>query len=70
MCLATPLRIERRDGSKATVALAGTTSQADLTLVPEADVGDWVLVHAGFAIAVLDGDEAAETFEVLRRIDG
>ena len=68
MCLALPMRITAVDGTLATIATAGLEQRASLALVPEAKVGDYVLVHAGFAISVLDEAEANETFELLREI--
>ncbi len=66
MCLAVPGRIAEIDGATARVDFGGVTRDASLTLVPEASVGDYVLVHAGFAIEVLDENEAAETLELFR----
>ena len=54
MCLALPMRITAVDGALATIATAGLEQRASLMLVPDAKVGDYVLVHAGFAISVLD----------------
>ena len=51
-----------------TIASAGLEQRASLMLVPEAKVGDYVLVHAGFAISVLDEAEANETLDLLREI--
>jgi len=65
MCLAVPAQIEKMDGSRATVALGGSRSEVSLALVPEARVGDWVLVHAGYAITQLDPAEARETYQLL-----
>ena len=68
MCLALPMRITAVDGALATIATAGLEQRASLMLVPEAKVGDYVLVHAGFAITVLDEAEANETLDLLREI--
>ena len=68
MCLAIPAQIESTDGNKASVVLDGSRTKALLTLVPEAKVGDWVLVHAGFAITVLDETEAKETYDLLKQM--
>ncbi|MBS3733636.1 MAG: HypC/HybG/HupF family hydrogenase formation chaperone [Phycisphaerae bacterium] len=65
MCLAIPAQIETIDAQRAHVALAGSRTEVSLALVPEAREGDWVLVHAGLAINVLDPDEARETYELL-----
>ena len=68
MCLALPMRIIAVDGALATIATAGLEQRASLMLVPEAKLGDYVLVHAGFAISVIDEAEANETLELLREI--
>ena len=68
MCLALPMRITAVDGVLATIVSAGLEQRASLMLVPDAKVGDYVLVHAGFAISVLDEAEANETLELLREI--
>ena len=68
MCLALPMRITAVDGALATIATAGLEQRTSLMLVPDAKVGDYVLVHAGFAISVIDEAEANETLELLREI--
>jgi hydrogenase expression/formation protein HypC len=70
MCLAVPGRILSVDGDdpltrQGRVAFAGLVKVANLAYVPEAGEGDFVLVHAGFAIAVIDEDEAARTLDYL-----
>ncbi|MGC4075517.1 MAG: HypC/HybG/HupF family hydrogenase formation chaperone [Rubrivivax sp.] len=62
MCLALPaLVVERRDGDEALVELGGVRKSVSLALVPDAAVGDYVVVHVGFAIGLLDPEEAART---------
>lgn len=61
MCLALPMRVIAIDGDIATIAAEGLEQRASLMLVPDAKPGDYVLVHAGFVISVLDEAEAAET---------
>jgi len=68
MCLALPMRITAVDGALATIATAGLEQRASLMLTPDARIGDYVLVHAGFAISVLDEAEANETLDLLREI--
>lgn len=68
MCLAIPVQIETIEDDSATVALDGHRAKVLLPLVPDAKVGDWVLVHAGFAIAVLDEAEAKETYDLLKEL--
>lgn len=69
MCLAVPAEIEKTNGHNATVALDGSRSEISLALVPGAKIGDWVLVHAGYAIAVLDPQTARETYDLLKEMD-
>ncbi len=69
MCLALPMRITAVDGTQATIAAEGLQQRCSIMLVPEAGVGDYVLVHAGYAISVIDEAEAQETFELLREMD-
>ena len=69
MCLAVPAQIESMEGRKGTVALDGNRASVILTLVPEAEIGDWVLIHAGYAITRLDPDEARETYDLLKQMD-
>ena len=64
MCLAIPTRIEQMHETKATVELGGSRSEVSLALVPEAKLGDWVLVHAGYAITILDEAEAKATYDL------
>jgi hydrogenase expression/formation protein HypC len=70
MCLAVPGRIEAVTATEplrmGTVSFEGLTKEICLATVPEAGVGDWVIVHAGFAISVLDEAAAAEVLGMLR----
>ena len=65
MCLAIPACIESMKAHRGVVALAGNRANVILSLVPDAKVGDWVLVHAGYAITVLDPDDAKATYDLL-----
>ena len=69
MCLAVPgkiLETEEREGNRiAKVKFGGITRQAYLTFVPEAAVGDYVVVHVGFAISRVDAPEAERTYRLL-----
>jgi hydrogenase expression/formation protein HypC len=69
MCLAIPAQLEKINGRKGTAALDGNRTEVILTLVPEAKEGDWVLVHAGYAITVLDEKDAKETYELLKEVN-
>ncbi len=71
MCLAVPGKITDVASAEAgqriaTVDFGGSQVEASLAMTPQADTGDWVLVHAGFALTVLDEQEARETFESLK----
>lgn len=68
MCLAIPARItEKDDGNLAVVDIMGVTRSIALDLTPQANVGDYVLVHAGFAIEVVDEQHAQETLDLIRQ---
>lgn len=73
MCLAVPGRIVEITGEDplfraARVDFGGVTKEACLAYVPEAAVGDFVIVHAGFALTLLDEEEARRTLEDLRAL--
>ncbi len=69
MCLAVPLRIVKIKGTMAQVELGGVLRDISLVLTPEAKEGDWVLVHTGFAINVLDEAEALETLRLFQELE-
>jgi hydrogenase expression/formation protein HypC len=64
MCLAIPARIIEIEGARGRIELEGNIRDADLSLVEAPAVGDWVLVHAGFAIEKLDEEDAQETLKL------
>jgi hydrogenase expression/formation protein HypC len=73
MCLAVPGKILSIEGSdpllrSGRVDFSGITKQINLAYVPEAQVGDYVLVHVGFAINTIDEAEAQQVFEYLRQM--
>ena len=68
MCLAIPVQIKSIDGKEAEAEIGGVTRRISLWLTPEAEVGDYVLVHTGYAINVLDEEEAEETLKLLEEI--
>jgi len=71
MCLAIPARVVAAGpGSKGRIDYLGTKINADLSLLEDVRVGDWVIIHAGFAIAKLDEAEARQTLEILRQMAG
>ena len=68
MCLAIPALIKSIDGHQAEADIDGVTRQASLQLTPEARVGDYVLLHTGYAISVIDQAEAEETLKLLKEL--
>ena len=68
MCLAIPALIKSIENKEAEAEIGGVTRRISLWLTPEAKVGDYVLVHTGYAINVLDQREAEETLALLRQI--
>jgi len=68
MCLAIPALIKSIEGKEAEAEIGGITRRISLWLTPEAKVGDYVLLHAGYAINIFDQEEAEETLRLLREI--
>jgi len=68
MCLAVPGKILSKNDASAEVDFGGTRRRVALDLVPAAEKGDYVLVHAGFAIQVLDPGEAKKTLDVFQEL--
>jgi hydrogenase expression/formation protein HypC len=72
MCLAVPGKIVSVQGEdfarSARVSFGGIVREVSLAYVPEATVGDYVIVHVGFAISLLDEAEAMRTFEYLKQM--
>ncbi len=70
MCLGVPGRIVLRDRDMGVADFDGLRREVCLSYVPEARPGDYVIVHVGFAISLVDEEEARRTLEVLRAIPG
>ena len=69
MCLAVPMRIEKlKDDGMADVSVMGTVRDVAIDLTPQVQVGDYVLVHAGFAIEVVDAQYAQETLDLIQEM--
>lgn len=68
MCLAVPMKLLERQDLVGVVELSGVHRQVSLMLLPEAQVGEYVLVHAGYAIAQVDTQEAETTLQLLREV--
>ena len=71
MCLGIPAQIVEvvdREGGLAKAEISGVRREVCTALCPEADAGDWVLVHVGFALSRIDEDEARATLELLEQM--
>jgi hydrogenase expression/formation protein HypC len=69
MCLAIPARIVELEGDRAVVDAMGNQYKAKTTLLPDAKLGDLVLIHAGFAISLVDEEEAKKTWQLIAEIN-
>lgn len=73
MCLAIPGKVleefEANGMRMAKVQFGGITREASLDYVPQAKIGDYVLVHVGFAISTVNAEEAARTYELLNQMN-
>jgi hydrogenase expression/formation protein HypC len=67
MCLAIPMKLIERDEMEGLVELDGVQRRVSLMLLPEAEVGEHMLIHAGYAIGQVNAEEAAETIALLRQ---
>lgn len=68
MCLAIPALIKSIEGDEAEAEIGGVTRKISLKLTPEAKVGDYALIHTGFAINIMDKEDAEETLRLLEEI--
>ncbi len=68
MCLAIPALIKSIEGTNAEAEIGGVSRKVSLWLTPEARVGDYVLLHTGYAINVIDAEEAEETLRLLEEM--
>jgi hydrogenase expression/formation protein HypC len=68
VCLAIPALIKSIENTEAEAEIGGISRRISLQLTPEARVGDYVLVHTGYAINILDQKEAEETLKILREM--
>lgn len=69
MCLAIPALIKSIKDNDAEVEIGGVSYKASVWLTPEAKVGDYVLLHTGYAISIVDEVEAEETLRLFREIE-
>ena len=68
MCLAIPALVKSVDGALAQAEVGGVVRSVSILLTPEAKAGDYVLLHTGYAISLIDKDEALKTLEMLNEI--
>ena len=69
MCLSIPARVVDINGNLADVSVGGAIFKAGLQMVENVEVGDYILLHTGFAIQKISEDEALETFRLLKEIE-
>jgi hydrogenase expression/formation protein HypC len=69
MCLAVPVRVKSIQGNEAEVESGGTIYNASIQLTPEVKVGDYVLLHTGYAIGIVDKEEAEQTLKLFQEIE-
>ena len=69
MCLAIPAQVKSISDHEAEVELGGTSYRASIWLTPEVKVGDYVLLHTGYAISIIDPAEAEETLRLFREME-
>ena len=69
MCLAIPALVKSIHHHEAEVEIGGVSYRASIWLTPEAKVGDYVLLHTGYAISVIDEEEARETLSMLGEME-
>lgn len=68
MCLSIPAKVLEIDGQMAKTDCDGNTVMANISMVPDVQLGEYVIVHAGFAIQKYDEEEAMKTFDMLREV--
>jgi len=68
LCLAFPGKIVELDGNRAVVDFGGVRQEVDVSLLEDVKVGDWVLVHTGFAIQKMTEEEAKASLEVWEEV--
>jgi len=69
MCLSIPAQVISIDGETAEVSVGGTLVKANLSLVDNINTGDYILLHAGFALQKIDEQEAAETLDIFKEFN-
>ncbi|MFH1678692.1 MAG: HypC/HybG/HupF family hydrogenase formation chaperone [Candidatus Omnitrophota bacterium] len=70
MCLGIPMKVVKVKGDFSLVKTGGLTRQVNIQMLPGVKAGDYVIVHAGFAIEIVDREAARETLSLFDKIDG
>jgi len=70
MCLGIPVKVMQVDGQSAVVDVGGARREISLLLLDDVRAGEWVILHAGFAIQKMDEEEAEKTLALLRELPG
>ncbi len=70
MCLGIPVKVMEVDGQSAVVDVGGARREISLLLLDDVKAGEWVILHAGFAIQKMDEGEAEKTLALLRELPG
>jgi hydrogenase expression/formation protein HypC len=69
VCLAVPMLVKSTQGDEATVESGGVSYQASRRLTPDVKVGQYVLLHTGYIISVVDKEEAEQTIALFKQIE-
>jgi hydrogenase expression/formation protein HypC len=69
MCIAVPMNVTEINGDMGVVEYSGVKRNVGLMLIEDVKIGDWVLIHAGFAISRLNPEDAQETLALLREAE-
>jgi hydrogenase expression/formation protein HypC len=69
MCLSIPAKVEQIDGEMAVVSVGGTKYNASLQMLDDVKIGDYILLHTGFAIQKLSPEEAMESLQVFKEFE-
>ena len=69
MCLSIPAKVEKIENDMATVSVGGTRYEASLQMLDDVEVGDYILMHTGFAIQKLDPEEAEQSLKVFEEFE-
>ena len=69
MCLSIPARVESIDGEMAVVSVGGTNYNASLQMLDDVKIGDYILLHTGFAIQKMNEDEALESLKIFEEFE-